>query len=88
MFIYTHFLSEIILDSEGTENAMKELIQFYRQEYEGNEEESARIEEFENNYQKTRAIWWFNSTIFSFQIKHVSHSYWNKSISIESFSFF
>ena len=64
MFIYTHLISEIILDSEETENAMKELVQFSRQEYDGNEEELARIEEFENDYQKHRAIWWFTRQCF------------------------
>ena len=64
MFIYTYLLGEIILDSEETENAMKELIQFSRQEYQDNEEELARIEEFENDYQKARAIWWFTRQCF------------------------
>lgn len=64
MFIYTHLLSEIILDNDETENAMKEIIQFSRQEYEGNDEELARIEEFENDYQKNRAIWWFTRQCF------------------------
>jgi hypothetical protein len=64
MFIYSQLISEIILDSEETETAMKELVSFSRQEYEGNEEELIRIDEFENDYQKTRAIWWFTRQCF------------------------
>ena len=64
MFTYSQLISEIILDTEETESAMKELIHFSRQEYDGNEEELMIIEEFENDYQKERAIWWFTRQCF------------------------
>jgi hypothetical protein len=64
MFVYSQLISEIILDSEETETAMKELVNFSRQEYEGNEDELICIDEFENDYQKHRAIWWFTRQCF------------------------
>lgn len=73
MLICTYLINEIILDSEETENALKELVQFSRQEYDGNEEELARIEEFENDYQKNRAIWWFTRQCFLSKVDS-SHS--------------
>jgi hypothetical protein len=64
VFIYSQLISEIILDSEETEYAMKELINFSRQEYDGNQEELSIIDEFENDYDKNRAIWWFSRQCF------------------------
>ncbi len=64
VFIYCQLISEIILDSEETEYAMKELINFSRQEYDGNQEELSIIDEFENDYDKNRAIWWFSRQCF------------------------
>jgi hypothetical protein len=68
-FLYSKLISEIVLDAEETESAMKELINFSRQEYDGNEEELNRIEEFENDYQKDRAIWWFTRQCFLSKVK-------------------
>lgn len=64
MFIYSQLITEIILDSDETEYAMKELINFARQEYEDNQEELAIIDEFEHDYEKSRAIWWFTRQCF------------------------
>ncbi|CAF3533517.1 unnamed protein product [Rotaria sp. Silwood1] len=64
MFIYSQLISEIILDNDETEYAMKELINFARQEYDGNEQELSIIDEFENDYDKSRAIWWFTRQCF------------------------
>ncbi len=64
MFIYSYLISEIILDTEETECAMKELINFCRQEYDGNQIELSIIDEFENEYQKHRAVWWFTRQCF------------------------
>ena len=55
----THiYFCGIVLDTEETENAMKDLIQFSRQEYDANEEELARIDEVEHDYPKNPAIWY------------------------------
>ncbi|CAF3415385.1 unnamed protein product [Rotaria socialis] len=64
MFIYSQLISEIILDSDETEYAMKELVNFARQEYEGNSEELSIIDEFETDYEKHRAVWWFTRQCF------------------------
>jgi len=69
MFIYSYLISEIILDSEETEYALKDLINFARQEYYGNQEELLIIDEFENDYQKDRAIWWFTRQCFLSKVK-------------------
>ncbi len=70
MFIYSYLISEIILDSEETEYALKDLINFSRQEYDGNQEELLIIDEFENDYQKNRAIWWFTRQCFLSKVKN------------------
>lgn len=54
--LYLHTFSGIILDREKTKNAMRDLTQFSRQEYEGNEKELARIDKFENDCPKNRVI--------------------------------
>jgi len=64
MFVYFELLKEIILDSEETENSFKELVEFARQEYQNNPNELAIIDEFENDYDKNRAIWWFTRQCF------------------------
>jgi len=69
MFIYSYLISEIILDNEETEYALKDLINFSRQEYDGNQEELLIIDEFENDYQKDRAIWWFTRQCFLSKVK-------------------
>lgn len=69
-FVYNQLLSEIILDNDETDNSLKELIQFTRQEYEGNEEELAILDEFENDYQKNRAIWWYTRPCFLSKVCH------------------
>ncbi|UJR29254.1 hypothetical protein I4U23_010468 [Adineta vaga] len=64
MFVYSQLISEVILDNDETELALKELINFSRQEYEGNDVELAIIDEFENDYDQNRAIWWFTRQCF------------------------
>ena len=68
-FIYSHLIKEIILDSEETDLAMKELVNFSRQEYQGNQEELTIIDEFESDYHKERAIWWFSRQCFLSKVK-------------------
>lgn len=69
MFIYSYLINEIILDNEETEFALKDLINFSREEYEGNEVELAIIHEFENDYHQDRAIWWFTRQCFLSKVK-------------------
>ena len=64
MFTYCQLITEIILDSDETDYAMKELINFVRQEYDGNQEELSIIDEFETDYREDRAIWWFSRQCF------------------------
>ncbi|CAF2521622.1 unnamed protein product [Rotaria sp. Silwood2] len=64
MFIYSQLINEIVLDNDETEYAMKELVNFARQEYDGNQQELTIIDEFENDYDKNRAIWWFTRQCF------------------------
>ncbi|CAF1196544.1 unnamed protein product [Rotaria sordida] len=63
-YIYCQLLSEIILDKNENRNNLQELINFSRQEYEGNNEELKIIDEFEKNYQKNQAIYWFSRQCF------------------------
>ncbi len=61
---YFLLLNEIILDKTDTKDNIKELTDFARQEYEGNDEELKIIDEFENTYQKNQAIYWFSRQCF------------------------
>lgn len=61
---YFLLLNEIILDKTDTKDDIKELTNFARQEYEGNDEELKIIDEFENTYQKNQAIYWFSRQCF------------------------
>lgn len=70
-FIYSYLLNEIILDNEETDYALKDLINFSRQEYEGNEIELTIIDEFESDYQKDRAIWWFTRQCFLSKVNQI-----------------
>jgi len=62
--VYFLLLIEIILDTTETKSDMKDLINFSREEYEGNDEELKIIDEFENNYQKNQAISWYSRSCF------------------------
>ena len=73
-FIYSQLMSEIILDKDEIDNAMKDLINFAREEYEGNDQELLLIDEFENDYQKDRAIWWFTRNCFLSTVKQLVRS--------------
>ena len=64
IFIYIQLLSEIILDQKEHRNNLAELIDFSRQEYDGNDEELKIIDEFETNYKKNQAIDWFTRRCF------------------------
>ncbi|CAF3079977.1 unnamed protein product [Rotaria sp. Silwood2] len=63
-YLYCTLLSEIILDKNESRNDLQELIQFSRQEYDGNNDELKIIDEFEKNYQKNQAIYWFTRQCF------------------------
>ncbi|CAF0964502.1 unnamed protein product [Rotaria sp. Silwood1] len=63
-YIYGKLLSEIILDKNESQNDLQELINFSRQEYDGNDEELNIIDEFEKNYKKNQAIYWFTRQCF------------------------
>lgn len=67
--IYFEILNEILLDSDETELALKELINFAREEYKDNEQELNLIDEFESDYQSERAIWWFTRSCFLSKVK-------------------
>jgi hypothetical protein len=68
---YSLLLSEIILDTTEAKSDMKELINFSRQEYEGNDEELKMIDEFENFYKKSEAIAWFSRSCFIYKVNRM-----------------
>ena len=63
-FLHSRLINEVILKNEGVDNALKELVDFARDEYEGNDAELRLIEEFQSDYQSDRAIWWFTRSCF------------------------
>jgi hypothetical protein len=64
IFIYFQLIIEYILDKTEIKDNLKELIDFSRQEYDGNDEELKIIDEFEQTYKKNQAISWFSRSCF------------------------
>ena len=62
--IYYLLLTELLLDPNEMKTDLKELISFSRQEYQDNEEELEIIHQFENDYHKNQAIFWFTRPCF------------------------
>ena len=69
IFVYIQLLREIILDQKEHKNNLAELIDFSRQEYDGNDEELKIIDEFETNYKKKSSNRLVHKTMFYIKSK-------------------
>jgi tetratricopeptide (TPR) repeat protein len=67
-FMYSQLLKEIILDIEYDENAKKTFTDFCRQQYVENDVMLKIIDEFEQNYDCSRAIWWYTKEPFIYSV--------------------
>ena len=68
-FVYFQFLSHFLQDRNEMSHAFEELVQFARQEYEGNEYELAQIEEFEKTYKSSLLVSWLSRPCFILKVK-------------------
>jgi tetratricopeptide (TPR) repeat protein len=65
-FMYSQLLKEILLELEDDHQAKRELIDFCRKQYADNDNELKLIDEFDQNYNKSNAIWWYTRECFTY----------------------
>jgi len=63
-FMYSQLLKEIIVDIEHDDNAKKKFVNFWRQHYVNNGSMLNIIDDFEQNYEPCKAIWWYTKETF------------------------
>jgi tetratricopeptide (TPR) repeat protein len=63
-FMYTQILKEILFEIQYTDQAVKDLISFCREQYAGNQNELSIIDGFERNYRRKTPIWWYTYPSF------------------------
>ncbi|CAF5052161.1 unnamed protein product, partial [Rotaria sp. Silwood1] len=66
--MYTQIFKEILLDMEHDQQDIKDLVTFWQQQYQGNEKALKIIDEFQDTYRPSNAIWWYTSQCFTYQI--------------------
>ncbi|CAF1407093.1 unnamed protein product [Didymodactylos carnosus] len=66
--MYFQLLIEILLEIDSSDESKQELIEQCRKQYEKNEQELAYIEEFHEEYEPNRAIWWYTRECFLYRI--------------------
>ncbi|CAF3650270.1 unnamed protein product [Rotaria sp. Silwood1] len=67
-FMYTQIFKEILLDMNHGQQAMKDLVKFCQEQYEGNKNELKLIDEFQRTYHATFAIWWYTRECFTYKM--------------------
>ncbi|CAF3996730.1 unnamed protein product [Rotaria sp. Silwood1] len=67
-FMYTQLLKEIILDLNYDEKSIKDLTQYFREEYADNEYQLKFINEFEQDYFKETPIRWYTRETFLYRM--------------------
>jgi hypothetical protein len=65
-FMYSQLLKEILLELEDDHKARKDLVDFCREQYADNDKELKLIDEFEQNYDQSKAIWWYTRECFTY----------------------
>ncbi|CAF1481574.1 unnamed protein product [Rotaria sordida] len=67
-FMYTQIFKEILLDMEHDQQAIKDLVIFCQEQYQGNTKELKLIKEFERTYRPSKAIWWYTRQCFTYKM--------------------
>ncbi|CAF3265936.1 unnamed protein product [Rotaria sp. Silwood2] len=67
-FMYSQISKEILLDMEHDQKTIKDFVKFCQEEYLGNAQETKIIEEFERNYEPSKAIWWYTRQCFIYKM--------------------
>ncbi|CAF3190342.1 unnamed protein product [Rotaria socialis] len=67
-FIYSQMLKETLLEMKHDQQAVKDLINYCKEEYQSNIQELKIIDEFERTYHVSDAIWWYTRECFIFKM--------------------
>ncbi|CAF4105985.1 unnamed protein product [Didymodactylos carnosus] len=67
-FMYSQLLIEILFELDITDTSKQDMIDACRMHYEHNEAELRYIDEFDKNYQKHQAIWWYTRECFLYRM--------------------
>lgn len=68
MFMYCQLLKETFLGMDYDEDAKQALIELCKREYAGDERGLCIIDEFQRNYNKHRATWWYTRDSFVYRM--------------------
>ena len=63
-FMYTQILKEILFEIKYTEQTIRDLVNYCREKYAGNDTELAIIDGFEKTYPRHSPIWWYTYQCF------------------------
>jgi hypothetical protein len=67
-FMYTQVLKEILLNEEYNEQSIKDLVNYWRPLYIGNNKQLKFIDEFKRDYRSDMSIWWYTRDVFIYGI--------------------
>jgi tetratricopeptide (TPR) repeat protein len=67
-FMYTQILKEIILGTAYNQEAIKDLVLYWRHQYMDNRRQLEIISKFERDYRSELSIWWYTSQPFIYEI--------------------
>ncbi|CAF1060601.1 unnamed protein product [Rotaria sordida] len=65
-FMYTQIFKEILLDMKHDQQAIKDLVIFCQEQYQGNSRGLKIIDEFQRTYHPTLALWWYTRECFTY----------------------
>ena len=86
-FVYIHLLKMILLETKCDENGKEHFVKMCRFIYSKNTVELTYINEFQQEYQPSRAIWWYTRGCFTYQMLHEALNYLESNL-IVNISFF
>jgi hypothetical protein len=66
--MYTQIFKEILLELEDNGRSVKDLVNYCREQYDGNKEELKIIDEFARDYRPDSSIWWYTRECFTYQM--------------------
>ena len=67
-FMYSRLLKESFLEMSYDNNSKKEFIEYCRAHYVNNDNESRKLDQFENKYEPSSAIWWYTREYFIYAL--------------------
>jgi hypothetical protein len=67
-FMYTQIFKEILFELEYNEQCFEELVNYCREQYDGNIDELNIINQFARDYRPDSSIWWYTRECFTYQM--------------------